>query len=68
LNSGVFVAVIIARGNDMAVKVAANLFAIFCDGCLGAHLHASICNDLNSVNRDYFFESHFDTPIKINFP
>jgi hypothetical protein len=33
----------------------------------GAYLDAAVFDHFNAVNYGYFFESHFDTPIKINF-
>jgi hypothetical protein len=30
-------------------------------------LDAAVFNHFDAVNNDYFFESHFDNPIKIKF-
>ncbi|NDG19553.1 MAG: hypothetical protein EB117_14945 [Betaproteobacteria bacterium] len=64
LHAGILVAVVIARGNDMAVERAANLLAIFHDGGLCAYLYTAVFNYFNQIYFDYFFKGHFDTPIK----
>ena len=40
----------------MAVKRAADLFAIFKDGGLGAYLYATILNYFDAVNYGYFLK------------
>ena len=55
LHTGILGAVIIARCNNVAVKRAADLNAIFNDGGLSANLHRAIFKSLNAVNYDYFF-------------
>jgi hypothetical protein len=67
LNFGIFLAVVVAGGNNVAVELVADFNAIFFDGGLGAHLHNTRFKDFNAVSYDYFFKSHFDTPIKIKF-
>jgi hypothetical protein len=56
LHTSVFASVVVARGNDMAVKCAANLLAIFHDGGLSAYLHTSVFDHFNAVNNLNFFQ------------
>jgi hypothetical protein len=67
LDTGVLAAVVVAWGNNVAVELAADFYAIFFDGSLGANLHAAVFENFDTVNNDYFFESHFDLQSKPRF-
>jgi hypothetical protein len=55
LHLGIFGAVVVARGDNVAVKVATDLLAIFHDGGLGAHLYTTVLDYLDAVNDLNFF-------------
>jgi hypothetical protein len=58
LNPGILAAVVIAWGNNVAVKLAADFDAIFFDGGLCAYLNAAISDHFDHINEGIFFERH----------
>jgi len=61
LHTGVFTGIAIAGDDNVAVELAADLFAVFHDGCLGAYLHSAVLKSFDQIDCDDFFEGH-------NFP
>jgi hypothetical protein len=59
-----FCAVIIAWSDNVPMECAADLFAIFFDGSLGAYLDAAVLNNFNAVNNQFFSNSHNNLRLK----
>jgi hypothetical protein len=58
LYTGILGAVIIAGGNNVSGKLAADFNTIFFDGGLGANLHDTVFGDFNQIGCGDFFQ-HF---------
>jgi hypothetical protein len=54
LHASIFCAVVIAGGDNVAVECAADLFAVFEDGGLSAHLHCAALKDFDLIDHYVF--------------
>jgi 3-deoxy-D-manno-octulosonate 8-phosphate phosphatase KdsC-like HAD superfamily phosphatase len=59
LDTGVLAAVVSAGDDNVAVKLADDLDAIFFDGSLGADLHGAVLKSFNKIDGSDFFQHDF---------